>query len=998
MFAITDEVGLTNNLIAYWNLDNTLPLYPDNTSTFYKRYDTYADWAGTGDISAANAFSVLSRDYLNPDLLGEIIITQTLSSLASKVGVTFTLTIPTGVTNINFSAYGFDDNIYIDAVTSSGTITKLIGKFDTNWADGVVGSIASFSWKNFSICLGNYSISSITIYTNAPISTTTAYDFFKIDWLTVSSNSQYFNNNFITNGGWTGGATYTGGILTQPSGITLSQTFTGKRLDGMRFRAAVAITSGSNPILAITSGGVSQNAVLTTDGLINIVEVILPTIVSTSADTTITLTSVGNVLAYSFIYIGLGNYFTSQPDSSVASQALYSVGVKPVVGIYGNAYSFYKSFAYTNFNLNFNYSTSLTIGFLMYIDTLPTLNATMLTTIPTTTGVKISVGLTVVNGDTYLSFSYIDVLLATKILVGKTIVTPNAWHYVTMTHSGTAATIYLDGVPDPSFISSLNMPSTNQSTLLLGGSDTCGTNYFAGKIQEIRVYSYAAVAADILAQYNYFKTFISVTISNYAATAETGLFANYSCLGFLPDPPDELNKFYFDCLSYPYNLTNVNLLNSTFKINNGTSVTYFSQGDTTVGFSVPVNIAAGNNYFRINVAGYTTSSTTLYADITRNGIVTTVLLTNSMTINSSTFEYISYLSPVSTVFGSTVFSNTTYFVNTNSYIGKYAISNIKIYMNSAFQGDGFTVNWIYYGTGTDTATLSDISGNNNNTTSLVEVFNDAIAGLNLTGYSSIFLPPVAFAGTLAAIPVGGFSISFWIATASSKNQIVYTKKMPPEYSINTLSIAINDGNVIVGYSKTFTIPGFISTITSPVILGAFNQIVVTYVNSVFYIYVNGNQIISQADVFKDGYSISAFGSGHPYETLFFGSITFSPTTFFGMTNYMNNSMNVTPTLFSYATMFSSSSFFGVSYSNINVGKFASTVFSTTTVFSGAVFFGKVATNEISFRSATVFGLVNFGPTTVSSSTAGIDGVLNKMRIYSRGLTAGEVKYLNTNNM
>jgi len=993
MFAITDEVGLTNNLIAYWNLDNTLPLYPDNSTTFYRCYDSYADWGGT-EIAAANVYSTITRDSLDPLTYGEILIKQTVSSSASKVGIiiTFSAATPIGSTNINFSAYGFDDNVYVDAVTPAGTITKLIGKFDTKWVDNVVGGTALFSWKNFNICLGNYSISSITIYTNAAASTTTVYDFFKIDWLTISSNSQYFNNNFTDVGGWTGGATFSGGVLTQPA-IALSQTFS-KRLDGMRFRAAVAITSGTNPILIITSASISQNVILTTDGLVNIIEVILPIINSNS--TTITLTSTGNILAYSFIYIGLGSYYTFQPDSSVANQALYAVGVNPVAGIYGNAYNFYKSFAYTNFNLAFNYSISLTIGFLMYIDTLPITNATMLTTIPSTTGVSLSIGLTVINGDTYLSFSYIDVLLATKTLIGKTIVTPNAWHYVTVTHSGSAATIYLDGVPDPSFNSSLNMPVTNQSTLLLGASDTCNTNYFAGKIQEIRIYSYAAAAIDILTQYNYFKTFISVIVSNYAASIETGLFASYPCLNVLPDPPDELNKFYFDCSSYPYNLTNVNLFNSTFKINNGTNVTYYSQEATTIGFSVPVKIPAGNNYFRINVAGYTTNSATLYADITRNNTVTTVLLTNSMTINPSTFEYISDFSFPSTLFGSTTFSNTTRFNSKQNY--NY-ISNIKIYMISAFKGDGFTINWMYYGTGTDnTVVLEDISSNANNA-SLVEVFNDAIAGLDLTGFSSIFLPPVSFTGSLASYFAGAFAISFWVETMSPANQICYTKKMPTGYSVNTLSIAINNGNVIVVYAKTNSTIGSISTITSPVIFGVSCQIVITYVNSVFYIYVNGFQIVSQADVFSDGYSIAAFGSGHQYGLSFFGETMFSPTTFFGINNFMNNSVFSYPTLFDYTTTFSSATYFGVTNSNITGGKFSTTVFSPAIMFSLATYFGKFADNEIVFMPKTIFGSKTFfAPTTIAYSTEGIVGTLNKMRVYSRGLTVGEVKYLNTNNM
>jgi len=126
---------------------------------------------------------------------------------------------------------------------------------------------------------------------------------------------------------------------------------------------------------------------------------------------------------------------------------------------------------------------------------------------------------------------------------------------------------------------------------------------------------------------------------------------------------------------------------------------------------------------------------------------------------------------------------------------------------------------------------------------------------------------------------------------------------------------------------------------------------------------------------------------------------FSPTTFFGINNFMNNSVFSYPTLFDYTTTFSSATYFGVTNSNITGGKFSTTVFSLTIMFSSATYFGKFADNEIVFMPKTIFGSKTFfAPTTIAYSTEGIVGTLNKMRVYSRGLTVGEVKYLNTNNM
>lgn len=789
-----DEVGLTDNLIAYWNLDTILPSYPDSISSSYKQYNTQAQWQGS-EISVYNSTIDTAT---TPD---QIIVNA--PSVGGNSGITFTFTsaIPTGTTLLQIYAYGTSNTLYVDAINSYGTVTKTVGTFGGNGTP---------QWQTFYIEIGSYPITSLRLYINATNYTAgsypTGYDIFYIDYVNMLTDTQYFNNTFTTADSWAN-ATVSSGNLIQTN-TTISRAFTPNLLN-QRFRASVKIISGTNPIISING----INKVITTDGNYNIVDIILP------STTTVSIVSTGNILSYSFIYIGLGSYVTYEPDCINGTKHLYPVGASSVTGVSGNACSFYNAYLYSS--STFSLSAPISFAFLININQLPTSSATIGATLVGATNGYPSVGINYLGN---IVFTFVDTTGTTQNLIGKIALLPNTWHYIVATHSGSVATIYTDGSPDPSFTSTLQ--STTNS-INIGAFDTVNTLPFNGTIEDVRIFSTVLSASDILTQNVFFSSLITGTSINYASSIKTRMFVYYYCNDTLSDPPDGNRIFYMDCFTSPYNLTNTPMLNTTVKTNNTTSVLFSSVTNTITGFTIATSIATGNNYFRINVKNNDQESLTrnLYVAFYNNA----TLLSTAALLSTSSFSTLEYIH----TFGST-------------------ITSIQVYMNDTLPAYGFEVAWIYMGTGIDTTKLIDYSGNNNSG-SLVEVFSDTTSGIDFTGSSSLTIPATTYSGD--------FSFSLWINPASLSSMTFLSKSMPAGYTVNPFSVNIDaNGNINLIYATSTSTITTLSTTTKPIVANTTNHIAIEYASHVYSICVNGNQLVTNADIFSDNSSTTIVGS------------------------------------------------------------------------------------------------------------------------------------------
>jgi hypothetical protein len=795
MESLSDEIGLTDNLIAFWNLDTALPSYPDSTSSSYQNFSTQAVWQG----SQVSAFNSTIDTTTIPN---SIIIDAPSVGGNSGININLSTPVPTGTTLLQIYANGTTNTLYVEAISTDGTSASMIGTFGGNGTP---------QDQYFNVEIGSFPINILKIYINAndytSSSNPTGSDTFTIHYINLLTDTIYFNNVFGTTDGWSN-TTASGGNLIQTN-TTISHTFTPNLL-GIRFRARIRTISGTNPIVSING----INKVITTDGTYSIIDVILP------STTTVSISCAGNTLGYSFIYIGLGSYATYEQDClNGILQQLYPVGAYSVGGVSGNALSFYNAYAYTPFV--FSLSAPISFSFLININELPTNEATVGATLVGSVNSYPSVGINYLGN---IVFSFIDNSGNLQNLVGKRVLAPNVWHYIVATHSGTTATIYTDGVPDPSFTSTLQSFNNNIS---MGAFDTVNTNPYDGVIDDVRVFATTLLADDILTQYQFYTSIIPAITINYATTIMNDLFISYYCNDILPDPPDGTRAFYMDTFTIPYNLSNTPMLNTTVKTNNTSSILFSSVNNRTVGFTVATSITTGNNYFRINVKNNDKSS------LNRN-------------------LYISFYNGTTLLSTATLLSTNSF--STLEYIHSFAstITSIQVYMNDAQPAYGFEVAWIYMGNGIDKTNLIDYSGNNNNGL-ITDVFSDAITGIDFSGHSSVATPSTSF--------LGDFSISMWINPNILDNEILLSKLEPSGYTVLPLSVNLTTaGNINLVYAKSNSTTNTISTTNNPIISGASNYIVITYASHVYSIFVNGNQLINNADIYSDALSPISFGT------------------------------------------------------------------------------------------------------------------------------------------
>ncbi len=205
-------------------------------------------------------------------------------------------------------------------------------------------------------------------------------------------------------------------------------------------------------------------------------------------------------------------------------------------------------------------------------------------------------------------------------LTGTTPINNNAWHHIAMTRKSGLVSIYVDGVLETSGTSTANVNNAYVSTL---GYSVCtnqnGSLYFAGDMDELRVWSRALCASELTANKG-------CGLSN---TGQTGLVALY----------------HFDQGSVNFNNTGVTTLtDNSGNSNNGTLVNFALSGTTSnwvagtvsgtcAAFTIPnaaitgtTTVCLGTTTTLANsiTGGTWISSNTSVATINASGVVTPV--------------------------------------------------------------------------------------------------------------------------------------------------------------------------------------------------------------------------------------------------------------------------------------------------------------------------------------------------------------------------------------
>jgi len=127
-----------------------------------------------------------------------------------------------------------------------------------------------------------------------------------------------------------------------------------------------------------------------------------------------------------------------------------------------------------------------TIGFWLYVSATPSAKATAVAVSGSSSGVYIGYS----SSTTFGVWKYNGTLLAST----TSLPSVNAWHYITYVKSGSTNYLYIDGVQKNT---STTTTDSSAATTLTAGMTPGGTNYFAGMLDEIRVYTRALSATEI---------------------------------------------------------------------------------------------------------------------------------------------------------------------------------------------------------------------------------------------------------------------------------------------------------------------------------------------------------------------------------------------------------------------------------------------------------------------------------------------------------------------
>ncbi|MEI9912560.1 MAG: Ig-like domain-containing protein [Bacteroidota bacterium] len=97
--------------------------------------------------------------------------------------------------------------------------------------------------------------------------------------------------------------------------------------------------------------------------------------------------------------------------------------------------------------------------------------------------------------------SRIRIGTTTRTVTGTTKLTLNTWTHIASTYDGATMRLYINGVQVSSFATTGNITTTTNA-LRIGGSTALGTQYFAGLIDEVRIYNKALTQAEIQTDMN----------------------------------------------------------------------------------------------------------------------------------------------------------------------------------------------------------------------------------------------------------------------------------------------------------------------------------------------------------------------------------------------------------------------------------------------------------------------------------------------------------------
>ena len=178
--------------------------------------------------------------------------------------------------------------------------------------------------------------------------------------------------------------------------------------------------------------------------------------------------------------------------------------------------------------------------------------------------------------------------------IGSTnFVTPNVWYHVACTYDGATQALYVNGVLQGT-VAVGSAPLTSPADILIGGRTASSPQqFFAGDIDEVRIWNYARTACQISSYMNY-------EIANSAA----GLLANYH---------------FNQGVAGSANAGVTSLTDASSNLNNGT-LTNFALSGSTSNWITPGGVISGNTNTTTPCVTVTPSSSGLNGDGTNDRV------------------------------------------------------------------------------------------------------------------------------------------------------------------------------------------------------------------------------------------------------------------------------------------------------------------------------------------------------------------------------------------
>jgi hypothetical protein len=149
----------------------------------------------------------------------------------------------------------------------------------------------------------------------------------------------------------------------------------------------------------------------------------------------------------------------------------------------------------------------------------------------------------------------------------------DTWYHVFGVYNGTDMVLYIDGSLDNNTSVSGSLDAASAVMRIGGMCNGCGTNYFAGKIDDVHIYSYALNASEILALYNNASDITAPAINFTSPTPANGATVTNSYFNVSMTTSDN-NAEHYAFLNFDNSLVGwwkgEDNANDTLGINNGT--------------------------------------------------------------------------------------------------------------------------------------------------------------------------------------------------------------------------------------------------------------------------------------------------------------------------------------------------------------------------------------------------------------------------------------------